>query len=133
MPNRRKADALHRAARTFRRDRHGKATSTPEAPAVGLAPAYFGAQLRAIWSELATGAPWLTPSDRHALELACRALGELRGTPSPAPALLAQVGRALDRIALSTSARGEAAGVRDRSPQSGGTFSEFARPKGDRP
>lgn len=124
MPNRRKSEHLHRLAGTLRPDRHGRGLSAagerPEAsdqaaPGVGRPPRYFDADLRKLWRELATGAPWLTGSDRHALELACRALSALRTATSPAPALLSQVGRALDRIALSTSARGESVGVRERS------------------
>lgn len=116
MPNRRKSDRIHRLAGTLRPDRHGQAADRPPAPTAGIGrpPAYFDAPLRKVWRELATAAPWLTEADRHAMELACRAVGALRSTTSPPPALLSQVGRALDRIALSTSSRGESPGVRDR-------------------
>lgn len=129
MPSR-KNDALHRRSGTYRRDRHGGGAGAASGGApVGKAPAYFTADQRAIWQELSGGAPWLSAADRAALELAVRAVAALRSSPSPPPALLAQVGRALDRLALSPGARGENSGIRPNAPdEPGNPFGDVGEP-----
>lgn len=45
---------------------------------VGKPPAYLDKEARAVWSELARDLGWLVREDRHALEAACLAIGQVR-------------------------------------------------------
>lgn len=131
----RKSDRLLRLAGAHRQDRHGRGAASAKrraAGAIGKPPTYFDAGLKAIWRELASEAHWLTSADRGALELAVRAVSALRSERSPKPALLAQVGRALDRLALSPGARGENPGIRPGDPRADepNPLEEFAPSRG---
>jgi len=125
----RKSDARHRLAGTYRPDRHGRPAAPPPAAAGPLEPpADLPKSLASIWRELAGEAPWLSARDRAPLELAVRAFAELRASASPSPALLAQVGAALDRLGLSPKARGETTAIEPQRPKAPRKIDRYVNP-----
>jgi phage terminase small subunit len=81
---------------------------TSKAP-VGKPPAYLDAEARAVWSELARDLGWLVREDRHALEAAALAVGQVRtmhraGEPITG-ALFAAMNTALGKLGASPADR----------------------------
>lgn len=98
------------AAKNPQRFRNRSEPKTSKKP-VGAAPAHLSAQAKGVWKELAADLGWLKREDRLALEVACVALGSMRGLHAAGEpvtgALISAANTAVGKLGASPTDRGK--------------------------
>lgn len=111
----------------FRERREPKASGKP----VGSPPAHLNATAKAVWKEMASSLGWLQDEDRHALECAATAIGQMRtmvknGDPVTA-AILAAVNTSIGKLGASPTDRSKVFSP-EEPPEEDDPFSAFDTP-----